>query len=92
MGIAAVFTSAFAHSLSAVFIKRVNSPISGMEASFGGFSVAAPILLLMFLISGEPLMIEAPTSTWVSILYLGVVATALGFTLYYYILKNLDAI
>ncbi len=91
-GIAAVFTSAFAHSLSAVLIKQVNSPISGMEASFGGLSVAAPILLLVFLISGEPLMIEAPISAWVSILYLGVVATALGFTLYYYILKNLDAI
>ena len=91
-GIAAVFTSAFTLSLSAVLIKRVNSPISGMEASFGGLTIATPILLLVFLTSGEPLMIEAPISAWVSILYLGAVATALGFTLYYYILKNLEAI
>jgi len=90
-GVLAVSISVFTHSLSAVLIKRINAPISGIQASYGGLSIAAPILLLVFLISGEPVMVDAPTSAWLSILYLGVIASALGFTLYYYILKNMDA-
>ncbi|MFK7816463.1 MAG: DMT family transporter [Gammaproteobacteria bacterium] len=91
-GVFAVFVSTFTHSLSAVLIKRINAPISGVEASLGGLTVAVPILLLSLLFSGKAVPIDMPTYAWASILYLGVIATALGFTLYYYILKNLEAI
>lgn len=91
-GVFAVFVSTFTHSLSTVLIKRINAPISGFEASLGGLTVAVPILLLSLFFSGKAVPIDMPAYAWASILYLGVIATALGFTLYYYILKNLEAI
>lgn len=91
-GVLAVFVSTFTHSLSAVLIKRINAPISSAEASLGGLTVAVPILLLSLFVSGKSVPIDMPAYAWSSILYLGVIATALGFTLYYYILKNLEAI
>ena len=91
-GVGAVLISTLAHSLSAVLIKRVNAPISGVESTFGGLVLATPLFLTSLLVSGQPVMVEVPTIAWVSIIYLGVVATALGFSLYYYILKYLAAI
>lgn len=91
-GVFAVFVSTCTHSLSAVLIKRINAPISGAEASLGGLTVAVPILLLSLFATGKVIPIDMTAFTWMSILYLGVIATALGFTLYYFILKNLEAI
>lgn len=91
-GVGAVLVSTLAHSLSAVLIKRVNAPISGVESTFGGLILATPLFLMSLLIFGQPVIVEVPTIAWVSIIYLGVIATALGFSLYYYILKNLAAI
>ncbi len=91
-GVLAVFVSTCSHSLSAVLIKRINAPITGAAASLGGLTVAVPILLLSLLVSGDVVPIETPTYVWSSILYLGIIGTAVGFTLYYYILKNLDAL
>lgn len=91
-GVGAVLISTLAHSLSAVLIKRVNAPISGVESTFGGLILATPLFLTSLLVSGQSVIVEVPAIAWVSIIYLGVVATALGFSLYYYILKNLAAI
>ena len=91
-GLAAVLLSTVAHSFSAVLIKRINAPISGIESSFGGLILAAPLFLIVLLVSGRGVEADLPVVAWGSIIYLGVVATALGFSLYYFILKNLAAI
>jgi len=95
-GLAAVLFSTISHSLSAVLVKRINAPVSGVEATYGGLTLAVPLFLITLFTaaftSGQPLLVELPLSAWMSIVYLGVIATALGFSLYYYILKNLDAI
>lgn len=91
-GVAAVLLSTVAHALSAVLIKRVNAPISGVESTFGGLILATPLFLTTLLMFGQPAIAHVPAQGWASIVYLGVIATALGFSLYYYILKNLAAI
>jgi len=91
-GIAAVFVSTITHALSAVIIKRINAPLSGIQSTHGGLLVAVPLFLLSMLLLGESMAVEIPSSAWSAIVYLGVIATALGFSLYYFVLKNLDAI
>lgn len=91
-GVVAVFVSTITHSLSAVLIKRVNAPISGVEATFGGLTLAVPLFLITLFASGQVEVVEIPVTAWGAILYLSIIATALGFSLYYFILKNLDAI
>ena len=91
-GVSAVLLSTFAHSLSAVLIKRVNAPISGVESSFGGLMLATPLFLVSLLAFGKTDFAAVTLPAWMSILYLGVIATALGFSLYYYILQRLAAI
>ncbi len=91
-GVAAVLVSTVAHALSAVLIKRENAPISGVESTFGGLILATPLFLTTLLIFGQVEIAKVPAQAWASIVYLGVIATALGFSLYYYILRHLAAI
>jgi drug/metabolite transporter (DMT)-like permease len=91
-GIIAIVVSTITHALSAVVIKHINAPLTGVEATHGGLIVAVPLFLTSMLISNEQISLEVPVVAWIAILYLGVIATALGFSMYYFILKNMDAI
>jgi drug/metabolite transporter (DMT)-like permease len=63
-----------------------------VQATHGGLIVAVPLFLTSVLVSSEEILLNLPVLTWAAILYLGVIGTALGFSLYYFILKNMDAI
>ena len=90
IGIGAVLLGTVLHSLSAVLIKRLHSRISGVAATTGGLTIATPLFIATWLLleGGIPAEIT-PRATW-SILYLGVVGSSIGFTLYYYILVNMS--
>lgn len=90
-GVAGIVAGTFTHALSAVLVKRINAPISGLESTFGGLLVAVPLFSVTYLSSGEQVT-EMTVVTIYSILYLGVIATAIGFSMYYFILQKLDAI
>lgn len=90
IGVFTMLLSTIAHALSAVYLKKINAPISGIESTLGGLLIAAPLFAMTFYISGEQVT-ELSYTTIASILYLGFIATAIGFSLYYFILKNLDA-
>jgi drug/metabolite transporter (DMT)-like permease len=91
-GIIAIVVSTITHALSEVMIKHINASLTGVEATYGELIVAVPLFLTSILISNEPISLEVPVVAWIAILYLGMVATALGFSMYYFILKNMDAI
>lgn len=90
-GIAAMCGAVFLHALSSVLVKRWHTDMSSMSVTTGGMLVAAPgYLVTWFLIDGHwPQNI--PTQAIWSILYLAVIATAIGFNLFYYILKHMPA-
>ncbi|MDA0822324.1 MAG: DMT family transporter [Proteobacteria bacterium] len=87
--IACVFGTS-CHALSAVTIKRIDANVGGFSLTAGGLSFAVPLLLVSFvLVDGWSLPVEIPLRAGLSILYLGIVSSAIGFALYYYILKRM---
>ena len=91
-GIAGCFGSCFTWSLGTVMSKRFNSkdvsPImnAGLQITAGG--IGGFILSALFDKTHE---IQNHTSSWLAVLYLGVIGSALAFTLYMYVLKHLSA-
>ena len=88
LGLAAVLVATVFHALSAVLIKRVNSDLPALTIVAGGLAFAlGPYYLSWWLLDGT-LPDAVPQRALWSILYLGVIATTVGFSLYYYVLKH----
>ena len=90
-GVLAMLMSTFAHAVSAVLMKRINAPVSGTESTLGGLLIAVPLIMVTFLLSGEKAG-EFTAQSVLSIIYLGAIGTAAGFSMYYYILNKSDAV
>ncbi len=90
-GVCAMMMSTIAHSMSAIFIKKINASVSGVESTFGGLLIAVPLFSMTFLMSGGSVD-HISMSTVLSIGYLGIIATAVGFSMYYFILKKMDVV
>lgn len=90
-GIFTMVLSTIAHTLSAVLLKRIDAPVSGLESTLGGLLIATPLFVVTFWLTGAN--IEAISyKTAASIIYLGIVATAMGFTMYYFILRSMNPV
>ena len=89
-GIAAVLAGTTFHSLSAVIIKQINAQLSGIASTAGGLTFAVPMFLVTFIIFEGNLPVEINNKSLYAIIYLGVIASAIGFALYYYILSNME--
>ena len=91
LGIGGVLVSVFLQSLSAVWVKRIAVKLPALSQVTGGLLLALPTYLLTWwLVDGHWPVLLAPTSL-AAIIYLGVIATSLGFVLYYYLLTHLPA-
>lgn len=91
LGIGGVLVSAFLQSLSAVWVKRIAAKLPALSQVTGGLLLALPAYLLTWwLVDGHWPVLLTPTSL-VTIIYLGIIATSLGFVLYYYLLTHLPA-
>lgn len=89
-GIAAVLASVTIHSISSILIKRHGHTLSAFATTTGSVAVATPCFAATWLLSGGRWPDTLPPATLGSILYLGIVASVLGFTLYYFVLRKLD--
>jgi drug/metabolite transporter (DMT)-like permease len=90
-GVAVGVFSTFSHAASAVWLKRLQPVKSGLVLSTGGMLIAVPILIIVGSFIGTdwtPILSIREIS---AILYLGVVASAAGFSLYYFVLRNVSA-
>lgn len=90
-GIAGMFFSVIAYSASAVAVKRIGAEIPALATTIGALVVAVPMLLLLYALTGKPVPAAIPARAAVSILYLGLVGSVLGFALYYYVLRHVEA-
>ena len=92
LGIGALLISTFIQATSSVWIKRISAQLPALTQVSGGLLIALPLYLITWLIIDKG---QLPTSLSViniaSILYLGVIATTLGFIFYYYLLTHLTA-
>ena len=90
-GVLAVLFSVTLHSVSGVWVKRIGGGLPGLTVTSGGLFVVAPLFLLTWLIFDGHLPTHMTAQAGWSILYLGVFGSALGFTLYFYLLKKMEA-
>jgi drug/metabolite transporter (DMT)-like permease len=91
LGISGVLISALLQSVSSVWIKRIAAKLPALSQVAGGLLLALPAYLLTWGIAdGHWPAVLTPTSL-AAIIYLGVIATSIGFVLYYYLLTHLPA-
>ena len=90
-GVLAVLLSVFLHSVSGVWVKRIGGGLPGLTVTSGGLFVVAPLFFITWLIFDGKVPSEIPAHAGLALLYLGVFGSALGFTLYFYLLKKLEA-
>jgi drug/metabolite transporter (DMT)-like permease len=92
LGTAAVAAGMTVQALGLVWVKRLNLRASALAITTGSLGMATPLFVLAWVIvdSAQP----PPDTTLrasAAIVYLGVLGSVMGFTLYYYIIKHLDA-
>lgn len=90
-GIAGMVFSVLAYSASAVAVKRIGADIPALATTIGGLIVTVPLLVGLYLVSGQPLPSSAPPRAMMSIIYLGLIGSVLGFAMYYYVLQHVEA-
>jgi drug/metabolite transporter (DMT)-like permease len=91
-GVLAALCGVVAHAVSAVWVKRHSRRMPALAVTAGGLYVVLPLLLLGWFLTGETWPAQVSDRTALSIAYLGVVATVLGFALYYYVLHQLGPV
>jgi drug/metabolite transporter (DMT)-like permease len=91
LGIAGVFVSTLLHSGSAVWIKRINAGLPALAQVAGGLGLALPAYLITWTLIDGQWPTTLSTVNIAAIAYLGMIATTIGFSLYYYLLTHLSA-
>lgn len=90
-GIAVVCLAVLAHATSAVWVKRLGSGVPALAQTAGGVSVAALLFVLVALVSGQAWPSVLPQRALLSIAYLALMGSVVGFLCYYYVLKHVEA-
>ncbi|MCG6934565.1 MAG: DMT family transporter [Proteobacteria bacterium] len=90
-GILAVLVSVAIHSTSTVWVKSISARLPALEVVNGGLLVAAPLYLLTWWMFDGVLPAEIPQHAVVSIIYLAIIGSVLGFFMFYYVLRHIDA-
>ena len=91
LGIGAVLFSAGLQAVCSVWIKCIGAKLPARAQVTGGLLIALPAYLVTWgLIDGQWPSFWTPTSL-AAIIYLGVIATTIGFIFYFYLLTHLSA-
>ena len=90
-GIAAVLFAVLLHSASAVWVKSISSSLPALDVTNGGLLIAAPLYLLTWWLFDGSWPEQVTDRAWLSIIYLAVFGSVLGFFMYFYVLKHIDA-
>ncbi len=91
LGISSVLLAVFLQALSAVWVKRLQAKLPALTQVTGGLIFATPLYLITWWFIDGNIPTTLPVYSLLSILYLGLIATPIGFALYYYVLTHLAA-
>jgi drug/metabolite transporter (DMT)-like permease len=90
MGVVGVTVGTVSHSLGAVLLQKLKTDIAAISITAGSLIVATPFFIMNFvLMQSWPEQISR--LTMLSIVYLAILGSAVGFPLYFFLLKNLSA-
>lgn len=90
-GIVGVLGAAFLQAASSVAVKRIRANLLPLTQVAGGLALAVPAYWLVWWLGDGVWPKVLPTASLFSIAYLGVIATPLGFSMYFYVLHHLSA-
>jgi drug/metabolite transporter (DMT)-like permease len=91
LGIAGILIAALLQSVGAVWIKRIDASLPAMAQVAGGLGLALPAYLVTWGMADGQWPGTLSTVNIAAIAYLGMIATTVGFSLYYYLLTHLSA-
>lgn len=90
-GLSALLVAVLVYSAGLVAIKRIGDDSPPLATTVGTLGVALPLFGLLWWETDGHIPAEMPTRAMLAISYLGVFGSVLGFALYYYVIKHLDA-
>ncbi|MFW5443835.1 MAG: DMT family transporter [Methylococcaceae bacterium] len=91
-GIVGVLTAVSLQTASAVWVKRIDAKLPAISQVTGGLIYALPCYLLTWTVfDNAQWPQQLSVLNLASIIYLGMIATTIGFALYYYVLIHLPA-
>jgi len=90
-GLAALLVAVFIYSASLVWLKRIADDSPPLATTVGTLAVSLPLFGLVWLLSDGQLPTVVPPRSGAAIVYLGVFGSVIGFALYYYVIKHLEA-
>ncbi|MDQ7010495.1 MAG: DMT family transporter [Mariprofundaceae bacterium] len=90
-GVAGVLLSVFIHSAITVWIKRIDAGVPTIVMTSGGLVIAAPLFLMTWLFTHEAMPSDMSSRTVGAIAYLALFGSVLGFSLYFYVLRHVEA-
>jgi len=90
-GVAGVLLAVVLHSASGVWVKSTGAKLSALEVTTGSLLFSAPLYVLIWLIFDGQLPAVISSRAIGAILYLGVFGSVLGFIMYFYVLKHMEA-
>jgi drug/metabolite transporter (DMT)-like permease len=91
LGIFGVLGSISLQALSAIAIKRIPKKLPPLSQVTGGLLLALPFYFATWGMFDSRIPLQFSLTTFLSVLYLGVIATPAGFLLYYYLLSKRSA-
>jgi len=91
LGIVGVLVSTFLQSASSVWVKRIDGKIPALSQVAGGLLLSLPLYLITWAKFDGHWPTEISPVSLASIVYLGAIATTVGFVFYYYLLIHQSA-
>jgi len=91
LGMFAMLLSVMIHSASGVWVKRIDADVPAIVMTSGGLVLAAPLFLSTWIFMGNEIPVELAGKTVGAIGYLALFGSVLGFALYFYVLRNVQA-
>lgn len=88
--VGAMLMAVFTHSAGAVLVKRLQAGVDGMAITAGGLIVSTPLFLLSWWMGDGELPATLSSQNSGSIVYLGILGSAIGFSMYFYLLKHIS--
>ncbi|MDD4912370.1 MAG: DMT family transporter [Sideroxydans sp.] len=91
LGVIAVLFAMASQSLGLVWIKRIGDDSSALAMTLGTLAVALPLFCGAWLLADGHWPNELPERAVAATVYLGTFGSVLGFALYFYLIKNMEA-
>lgn len=91
LGIGAIVFAMLLHSGSTVWMKQVQADLKALDAVYGGLLVSLPMYAISWLLLDQHWPESLSYRSLLSISYLGIMGSVVGFTLFFYVLKNISA-